>query len=208
VYAVANIGITQMMTWMPKYFEELGHGGIPPLIFTLQSALAIPLLLLTSSYSKHWTPRYRLATMSGGVLGMALAYILLSWLASRDIVLAAGFMVCSALFVELAVLPVVNTFVAQVMPARRLGFGFGLLGLSDVGGTVVGIMIGTSLYARAQQAGNLSDYWRVLGIICTTLGVVGLLWGLLNPGWARVLRSLRRGHAAGTKPITECVRGT
>jgi MFS family permease len=137
---------------------------------------------------------------------MALAYLLLAWLAPRDIVFAAGFVVCSALCVELAVLPVANTFVAQIMPAHRLGFGFGLLGLSDVGGTVAGIMVGTSLYARAQHAGNLTDYWRMLGIICMMLAVVGVLWSLLGPRRVDAGRPRPRGPSASGAPMEASVR--
>ena len=91
-----------------------------------------------------------------------------------------------ALLVELTVFPVVHVLVAQASPSHRMGFGFGLLGLSESIGAVAGVMLGTYLYSRAQHAEALGDYWLTFGIVCTAVVCMGALWGLISAGNAMI----------------------
>ena len=178
--AVACAAAVQMTTWMPKYFSTVGHGGIPPLIFMVQAGFALLLLMPASSYFKEWGAGRLLALMIIGTAGWATSYALVAWTTPATVMVAAGLLAGGWLVASLTVAPVAQVLIARLSPSHRLGFGFGVLGLSESVGIAFGGALGAYLYVRAEAAGQLAEYWLAFGLISLALVSVGALWGLAS----------------------------
>ena len=203
VHVVASAGIIQMTTWMPKYFSDIGQDGMSAAIIAIRALLMFPLLLPVSAYLKKWEAERLFMVMSAGALGLSASYILVA--TTGNPLVSAGVLIGGWLLVGLTVAPIAQVFVVQISPSQRTGFAFGLLGLGESIGAAAGISLGTYLYSRAQQAGELSDYWLTFGFSSAALVCVGALWGLGNL-WAS--REERAGSRQRYQPRPHALRLT
>jgi sugar phosphate permease len=177
--------ISVVLTWLPSYFEVgLGYSRLQAgMMFGIPSVAALALLFLLSFCSDKLIARGISARLLRGVLpsvllvsgGVAMATLpLLKSAALAVAVVSLGYGLI------LSVQPLINAAVSQILPARQMSGGLGvLMGLMSIGGLVAPYVAGRIVDEAPSAAAGYATAFQVFGIVAIVAGIIALI--TVNP---------------------------
>lgn len=181
MYAIASV----VLTWLPSYFEvALGYSRVESgFLFGLPSIASLILMFVLTPLSDRLISRGSSSRLLRGVMpsigllicGLALVtipFITSPWVAVAVVSVGYG---CGA-----TVLPLFNSAISEIVPARQLAGTLGVfLALMSTGGLLGPYLTGVTVEAATSPAEGYASAFQIFGIIAITGAVLALL--TVNP---------------------------